>query len=139
MTVTIEHRRSAELEELERAGRIVRNRAGLLLVGNKVFLAFGATIGEDNTTDFHGFIIGVDVTDPAHPRLLPHVFCSTPTMDGAGIWMGGGGPASDGSSIYALTGNGAYSFKGDIVNPQTSILDAPRSGNGSWAINSGGR
>ena len=105
------------------------NRAGLLLVGNKVFLAFGATIGEDNTTDFHGFIIGVDVTDPAHLRLLPHVFCTTPTMDGGGIWMGGGGPASDGSSIYALTGDGAYTFNGDIVNPQTSILDAPTAGN----------
>ena len=105
------------------------DRAGLLLVGNKVFLAFGATIGEDNTTDFHGFIIGVDVTDPAHLRLLPHVFCTTPTMDGGGIWMGGGGPASDGSSIYALTGNGAYTFNGDIVNPQTSILDAPTAGN----------
>jgi VCBS repeat protein len=106
------------------------NRAALLLVGKKVFLAFGATIAEDDRVDYHGYVIGFDVSDPAHLKPMPKVFCSTPNIDGAGIWMAGGGPASDGSSIYLMTGNGAHTFvNGDIVNPQGTIPDAPPAGN----------
>jgi hypothetical protein len=106
------------------------NRAALLLVDSKVFLAFGATIGEDDRVDYHGYVMGFDVSDPAHLTPMPKIFCSTPNIDGAGIWMAGGGPASDGSSIYLMTGNGAHTFvNGEIVNPQGSIPDAPLAGN----------
>lgn len=84
------------------------NRPGLLLVQNKLFLAFGSTIGEDAATPYHGFVFGFDVSDPTHPKALPRAFCSTPNGAGGGIWMSGAGLASDGSSIYLLTGNGAY-------------------------------
>ena len=106
------------------------NRAALLLVDKKAFLAFGATIGEDNRVDYHGYVFGFDVSDPAHLKPMPKIFCSTPNIDGAGIWMGGAGPASDGSSMFLLTGNGAHTFaNGDIVDPQGSIPDAPPAGN----------
>ena len=106
------------------------NRPGLLLVNDKLFLAFGATRGEDTSVEYHGFVFGFDVANPEKPVLMPQVFCSTPNThiglgpqgvkwfkrDGGGIWMSGGGLASDGSSIYFMTGNGAYSLAsgGDI-------------------------
>jgi FG-GAP-like repeat len=107
------------------------NRAGLLLVGNKVFLAFGATVGEDTSVDIHGFVIGFDVTDSANLRPMDRIYCSTPTTDGGGIWMAGAGLTSDGSSIYAATGNGAYRVfaNGEIVDPESNIPDAPPANN----------
>ncbi|HKO55978.1 MAG TPA: VCBS repeat-containing protein [Thermoanaerobaculia bacterium] len=104
------------------------NRPGLLLVANKVFVAFGSTRGEDDAVDYHGFVFGFDVTDPGRPTAMSGAFCATPTTVGGGIWMSGGGLASDGSSVYFATGNGAYHVVGDIVNPDLTIPDTPRPG-----------
>jgi hypothetical protein len=84
------------------------NRPGLLLVDHELFVGFGSTIGEDAATPYHGFVFGFDVGDPSNPVPLPHAFCSTPDGVGGGVWMSGAGLASDGSSLYLLTGNGAY-------------------------------
>ncbi len=105
------------------------NRPGLLLVQNKLFLAFGSTRGEDSSVNYHGWVIGFDVTNPGSPVRLPRVFCATPTTIGGGIWMAGGGLASDGQSIYFMTGNGAYVFANDIVDPENQVPDQPAAGN----------
>jgi hypothetical protein len=104
------------------------NRPGLLLVNDKLFLAFGSTAGEDANVTYHGFVFGFDVSDPAHPFPMPSVFCTTPKTLGGGIWMSGGGLASDGSSIYFMTGNAAYVVSGDIIEPDYQVLDHPKSG-----------
>jgi hypothetical protein len=105
------------------------NRPGLLLAQNKLFLAFGSTIGEDDRIDYHGFVIGFDVSNPARPTRMPRVFCATPTTKGGGIWMAGSGLASDGQSIYFSTGNGAYKFDGDVVDSETKVPNYPPAGN----------
>jgi hypothetical protein len=86
------------------------NRPGLLLASNKLFLGFGGTIGESADIDYHGWVIGLDVSDPAHPAPLSRAFCATPSGKGAGIWMSGGGLAADltQNALYLTTGNGAY-------------------------------
>ena len=106
------------------------NRPGLLLVNDKLFLAFGSTAGEDDAVEYHGFVFGFDVSNPAQPTPMPRIFCTTPNGFGAGIWMSGGGLASDGSSIYFMSGNGAYHLGAnhDIANPDTQILNAPMPG-----------
>ena len=44
--------------------------------------------------------------------------------------MAGGGLASDGQSIYFMTGNGAYVFaNGDIVDPENQVPNQPAPGN----------
>lgn len=103
------------------------NRAGLVLVDNKVFLAFASTIGEDASTPYHGWVIGFDVSDPAAPTSLPHAFCSTPTQHGAGVWMSGAGLASDGAAVYFMTGNGAYTLAAD--GSYVGVPQAPPAGN----------
>src|SRR5262249_13165669 len=37
------------------------NRPGLLLVNDKLFLAFGGTAGEDSSVEYHGFVFGFDM------------------------------------------------------------------------------
>jgi hypothetical protein len=109
------------------APRVHNNRPGLLLVDNKLFVAFGSTRGEDDSVDYHGFVLGFDVANPARPKPLPNIFCTTPQTLGGGIWMSGNGLASDGSSIYFSTGNGAYHVaNGDIVDPENQVPDKPQ-------------
>lgn len=105
------------------------NRPGLLLVRDRLFMAFGGTIGEDNRVSYHGFVLGFDVSNPARPLPMPRVFCTTPRTNGGGIWMSGGGLASDGSSIYFMTGNGAYTVDGNgIIDAEHQIHDEPMAG-----------
>jgi hypothetical protein len=69
----------------------------------------------------------------------PAVFLSTPYGTGGGIWGSEAGPASDGASIFTVTGNGTYDVNGVIpatrdfsdsilklnppVNKQLAIMD----------------
>src|SRR5262249_8139787 len=90
----------------------------LLLVNDRLFVAFSANAGEDSAIEYHGHVLGFDVSNPANPVNLTRSFCATPNPNdlstgqeparGGGIWMAGGGPASDGTSVYFTTGNGAY-------------------------------
>ncbi|HET9932191.1 MAG TPA: VCBS repeat-containing protein, partial [Polyangiaceae bacterium] len=108
--------------------RAHNNRPGLLLVQNQLFLGFGSTIGEDAGTPYHGFVLGFDVSDPTHPTALAHAFCSTPNGTGGGIWQSGAGLASDGTSIYLLTGNGAYTLSPG-GGPPTNVPELPSPNN----------
>jgi hypothetical protein len=115
-------------------------RAGLLLVNSKLFVAFGGNAGEDDTVDYYGHVLGFDVSNPAKPLNLATSFCATPNPTilpnghqeearGGGIWMAGAGLASDGSSAYFATGNGAYEFvNGSYVLSKIPERPAP----GNW-------
>jgi outer membrane protein assembly factor BamB len=78
------------------------NRAGLLLVQNKVFVAYAGICEKD---PYQGWVFGHDAGD-----LTPTgVYCTSctepkPSMK-AGIWQSGNGLASDGTFIYLMTGN----------------------------------
>jgi len=76
-------------------------RSGLLLMPNgQVFVSFAPAGGEVENGWMFGYSFnGTSLTQTA-------TFNSTPWGTGGGFWGSGAGPASDGSSIYAATGNG---------------------------------
>ena len=76
-------------------------RAGLALFNGVVHVAF--TSHEDREP-YHGWIIGFDQTTLARKT----VFNVSPNGGDGSIWMSGGAPAHDGSSLYAVTSNGTY-------------------------------
>lgn len=100
-------------------------RAALLLDNGTVFIGFGNC--------HSGWLLSYD----AQTLSQTGVFAASPDLNGegtfqgaGGVWMGGAGPAADGSgSIYITTGNGPYDGTtafGDSVlrfNPQLNLLD----------------
>jgi hypothetical protein len=79
-------------------------RAALLLANGTVFIGFGAC--------HSGWLLAYD----AQTLSQTGVFNASPNLNGegtfggaGGVWMGGGGPAADGSGdVYISTGNGPY-------------------------------
>ena len=111
----------------------VTNRAGLLLLGNAIYAAFSANSGENTKANYHGSVLAFDVSNPASPQNKLTSFCATPTSNGGGIWMAGGGIASDGTNAYFTTGNGSYPpdttcNENDLVKLST-IPEGPPPGN----------
>jgi uncharacterized protein YjdB len=100
-------------------------RAALLLADNSIFIGFGSC--------HSGWLLSYN----AQTLSQTGVFNASPDIAGygtyggaGGIWMGGGGPAADGSgNIYVTTGNGPYNNStsyGDSVlkfNAQLTLLD----------------
>ena len=79
-------------------------RPGLALVNKGIYMGFGAAGDDDN---WHGWVFGYDET--ALTRIAE--FSATPNggEGHGGIWMHGGGLASDtAGSLYFSTGNGAF-------------------------------
>jgi len=76
------------------------NRAGLLLQGDTVYVAFAGAFEE---YEYHGWVFGFNA-DTLTPTGRPYVV--NPNGDGGGIWQSGNGLAGDGIAIYAATGNG---------------------------------
>jgi uncharacterized protein YjdB len=82
-------------------------RAALLEANNTIYIGFGSCQ--------RGWLLAYDATSLAQVG----VFNASPNLDGegtymsaGGIWMGGGGPAADGSgNVYAVTGNGPWDGK----------------------------
>jgi len=77
-------------------------RAGLLLVGGRVYVAFGS---HGDFDPFNGWILGYD----AHS--LKQVIVYAPDADGSGgsVWQSGGGPAADDAgNIYLQVANGDF-------------------------------
>jgi hypothetical protein len=101
-------------------------RPALLLHGGILYIGF-ASHGDNQP--FHGWILGYNATT------LQQTFawCATPNNEGAGIWHGGGGLATDASGdIYFATGDGTFtvgsggSDYGDSVirmSPGGGVLD----------------
>jgi hypothetical protein len=67
----------------------------VLIVKGVAYVTFGSF---NDCAPFHGWVVGVPLADPSAAKAY-----MTPVA-GAGIW-GPGGPASDGNSIFAVTGN----------------------------------
>ena len=90
-------------------------RPGLLMVdtpGRDSTLYIGFASHGDNGP-YHGWVFGYD----AEKMLVASVLNTTPNalsynntsaLSAGGIWQGGGGLASDGTSVYFSTGNGAF-------------------------------
>ncbi len=79
-------------------------RSALSLVGGKLYVGYGGHIGDCGP--YHGWIIAVDTTDPTKKA-------GWATLgQGEAIWAAGGW-ASDGTSIFPVTGNHTGSTGGD--------------------------
>jgi hypothetical protein len=82
-------------------------RAALALVGGRVFVPFGGHIGDCMT--YHGWVVGVSAATPTDVRGW-----ATRALAG-GVW-GTSGIASDGASIFFVTGN----TEGTAGNPRSA-------------------
>ena len=77
-------------------------RAALLLLNGVVYMAFGS---HGDNPPYHGWVLGYNAT--TLQQTLVH--CVTPNNEGAGIWQGGGGLATDATgNIYYATGDGTF-------------------------------
>jgi fibronectin type 3 domain-containing protein len=77
-------------------------RTGLLLLNGVLYFGF-ASHGDNQP--YHGWIFGYNAS--TLQRTL--AFCLTPNTEGAGVWMSGGGIASDSTgSLYYITGDGEF-------------------------------
>jgi hypothetical protein len=70
-------------------------RSAVLILNGVAYLAFGSF---NDCAPYHGWVVGVPLANPGDAQAF-----MTP-VNGAGIW-GPGGPASDGTSVFAVTGN----------------------------------
>jgi hypothetical protein len=77
-------------------------RASLLEANNTVYVGFTSYA---DTDPYHGWIFGYNADSLAETA----IFCSTPNGGQAGIWMGGGAPASDANgNIFVVVANGTW-------------------------------
>lgn len=95
-------------------------RSALLLLSGNVYVAFSPGDGEWE----NGWIFGYSYVPGTTATLAQTVaFAPTPYGTGGGIWGSGAGPASDGTYIYAVTGNGTFDPPtGDPVDWGDSVL-----------------
>jgi hypothetical protein len=75
-------------------------RAGLLLTDDRIYIAFAA-YGDQGP--YHGWVFAYDARTLARVG----IYVTTPNGGGGGIWQAGQAPASDGSAIFVMTGNGS--------------------------------
>ncbi len=88
------------------------NRPGLLLEGGTVYMAFASHC---DFNPYHGWILGYTYDGTRFQQT--RVFNVSPNGTQGGIWQAGVGLSSDGTSIYAATGNGS-------TNPTSNPVDA---------------
>src|ERR1039458_439890 len=98
------------------------SRAGLLLLSNTVYVAFGSHCDYGNYT---GWLFGYNATNLQQTT----IFCTTPNAGdgpidgGGGIWGSGMGPAADASgNIYVTTGNGRLDMNTGGVDLGDSLI-----------------
>jgi iron transport multicopper oxidase len=118
------------------AARIELQRPGLLLLGGRVYAAFGGHCDFDN---WKGWIVGVDAwhTGQATPGTIASrwVAPATASVPGAGIWQAGSGLMSDGPGrIFAVTGN---TYGPDGVPSTPAAASSPPGALGESAIRLG--
>lgn len=78
-----------------------KERAGLLLIGQTVYLAWASHC---DFRPYTGWIMGYDTSTLAQTTVLN----VTPNGNEGAIWSAGAGMASDGSSIFLLDANGTF-------------------------------
>ncbi len=84
-------------------------RSALLLLNDSVYVGFAPYPEPSN----NGWIFGYTYNG-GNSFSQTALFNSTPYGTGGGIWGSGAGPASDGTYIYAATGNGTFQDEEDI-------------------------
>ncbi|MGB6193080.1 MAG: hypothetical protein WBF42_11465, partial [Terracidiphilus sp.] len=83
--------------------RTENQRAGLALVNNVVYIAWGS---HEDYMPYYGWVIGYNAGDVAEQVAALNI---SPNTGSSGIWMAGGAPAADASgNLYMLSGNGAF-------------------------------
>ncbi len=93
-------------------GRVVfqalyeNQRLSLLLLNGIVYIGWS---GQCDWGPYHGWLMGYD----AQTLTQTVVYNTTPDGQAGGVWQSGQGPASDGSSLFVLTGNGSVGVKDD--------------------------
>jgi hypothetical protein len=102
---------------------IQNQRPALLLSGGIVYIGF-ASHGDNGP--YHGWLLGYDaktLKQVSAFNTTPSI-ASTPSM--GGIWQGGGGPSTDGTGIYVITGNGSFTANSTIppVAPNDNFGDS---------------
>jgi hypothetical protein len=80
-------------------------RSALALVGGMVYVAFGGYCGDQG--NYHGWVVAVNSTDPTKTGAW-----ATMDIRQGGIWAPGG-LASDGTGVFAVTGNVAAATGAD--------------------------
>ncbi|HET9953934.1 MAG TPA: choice-of-anchor D domain-containing protein [Polyangiaceae bacterium] len=89
-------------------------RPGLLLLGGKVYAAFG---GHCDAPDWQGWVVGVSTDGSSQTRWVANT-----SGNGAGIWQSGGGIMSDGAGrMFVSTGNGEAPV-GPILGSQAGSM-----------------
>jgi hypothetical protein len=91
-----------------------KSRPGLLLLNGRVYVGFGSMDREGypgSSNLYHGWIFSFDASHLSSP---PLAYNTTPNYAGGGVWQSGGGLASDGTYIYANTGNGGIEGQNDF-------------------------
>ena len=78
-------------------------RPGLLKVGTAIYIAWASYCDND---PYHGWILAYDAANLTQTAKLNVTPNGSPGR--GGIWMAGAGPASDGTSIFLVTGNGDF-------------------------------
>ncbi|HVZ85478.1 MAG TPA: PQQ-binding-like beta-propeller repeat protein [Polyangia bacterium] len=91
------------------------NRPGLLLVNGIVYAAFASHC---DAGVYHGWLLGYTYDGTKFQQSL--AFNVSPNGSQGGIWQGGVGLSSDGTSIYVVAGNGS-------TNPSATALDLSES------------
>ena len=74
-------------------------RPGILLMGGAIYLGFSFN---SDARPYHGWVMSYTYNGSAFTQT--HIFCVTPNSYGGGVWAGGKGLASDGTSIFCTTG-----------------------------------
>ena len=90
-------------------------RSGLLLLNGVVYVGFTSF---NLQLPYHGWLLGYNASSLQQVA----VFNTTPNSLQGGIWMAGGAPASDGSSIFVATGNGPFEVDQGGLEYGDSIL-----------------
>jgi len=82
---------------------VQEERGALALVNGIVYVAYSGYNGDCG--NYHGWVVGVDINNPSN------VLAWATDATGGGIW-GHGGVASDGASMFVVTGN-TFTSQGD--------------------------
>jgi hypothetical protein len=99
-------------------------RSALTLVDGVVYMTWA---GHCDWGPYHGWIMGFDAASLA--QVVVHN--TTPEGYAAGIWQSGQGMSSDGTHLFAVTGNGSVGNGDDLgstINRGQSFLELARNG-----------